>query len=545
MSPEKSKKQATAAPLRPLAGARSGSSTIARFDASAVLLSLLSGILTAFCYPRPGLCFLAWFSLAPLLSALSSGGVVRGFGLAWLAGTAFHGTLLYWIYNTTRFAGLPVWVGILAWVSLATFLGLAWGLIGALGRRFIPDGSPVSPWAWAALWTACAAVTSWWTPRLGVDLLAYTQYRNLSLIQIGSFAGPHALGFLIVLFNAALVEAWAEVRIGGESPASPQENASWGRANFTWALVLIGLVWVYGKAELTRRGWAEVGSEGTARVEILQPNIDQYQKWDDEFSTKIMANFEELLARPRSRPPDLVLWPESAIPWIVQDSDDLGPVSAWSRRLGAAQLVGVVSRDAGGQKNSAYLIGPGGGLVGTYHKRELVPFGEYVPFKWLGRYIKILTFLDGTVAGEPDQEFFETPVGLAAGSICYEAMFPRWARRDAARGARVILNITNDGWYKNTWGPNQHFYANVYRAVENRVTVIRAGNTGISGVIDPWGVVTAKLGLNQRGRLEVDVPLKDNFPRGSFYSRHGDWFGLLCVLAALAMIFAGWRRSEA
>jgi apolipoprotein N-acyltransferase len=107
-----------------------------------------------------------------------------------------------------------------------------------------------------------------------------------------------------------------------------------------------------------------------------------------------------------------------------------------------------------------------------------------------------------------------------------------------------VVNVTNDGWYKDTWGPYQHFGENVYRAVENRVTVLRGGNTGISGVIDPWGVVTAELGLNARGRLDADVPLADPFPRRSFYARHGDWFATLCLLAAAVLLAFGRRRGE-
>jgi len=95
-----------------------------------------------------------------------------------------------------------------------------------------------------------------------------------------------------------------------------------------------------------------------------------------------------------------------------------------------------------------------------------------------------------------------------------------------------LANITNDGWYKETWGPYQHFYVNVFRAIENRVYVLRAANTGISAVIDPWGRVITSLPLNVRGRLDAKIPLKDPFPLRSFYARHGDWFGFLCLILA-------------
>ena len=175
---------------------------------------------------------------------------------------------------------------------------------------------------------------------------------------------------------------------------------------------------------------------------------------------------------------------------------------------------------------------------------ELVPFGEFVPFPWLKAYIGILNQLGGITAGDARQPLLETPLGLASVTVCYEAMFGPWSRLDASRGARVIFNITNDGWYKDTWGPYQHFGSNIYRAIENRATVVRSGNTGISAVIDPWGVVTDRLDLNTRGRLDVDVPKETAFPNGSFYSQHGDWFGLLCSLLTAVLILLRLKRAR-
>ncbi len=275
------------------------------------------------------------------------------------------------------------------------------------------------------------------------------------------------------------------------------------------------------------------------RVEILQPAVDQYQKWDARSARSIRDNFDELLSRPRSRPPALVVWPESSLPYLVEPDRGISEVEDWARKLGAFHIVGAVSRENGLTYNSAFLVPPSGGELVSYHKRELVPFGEFVPMSFLGRFIGILTELGGISAGEAVQPLFKTPLGPSGATICYEAMFPRLFRSDAARGAKIVFNLTNDGWYKDTWGPYQHFQANAFRAVENRVTVVRCANNGISGVIDPWGVVTAKLALNERGRLEAEIPAEDPFPRRSFYARHGDWFGVLCLLAAMFLIAAG------
>jgi apolipoprotein N-acyltransferase len=219
--------------------------------------------------------------------------------------------------------------------------------------------------------------------------------------------------------------------------------------------------------------------------------------------------------------------------------------AVWAMKQHAPHLIGIMALPEGAQgaANAAQLVLPDGKLGGYYQKRELVPFGEYVPFRrfvprWvIDRWLQVLDRFGDMSAGPEEQALLATPFGPTAVTICYEAAFPRWARRDAERGARLLINLTNDGWYKDTWGPSQHFGMNRFRAVENRITEIRAGNTGISGVIDPWGVVAASLPLGARGRLDADVPLTDPFPQRSFYTRHGDWFGTLCLASsALGLI---------
>jgi len=491
--------------------------------------ALACGSLTALALPRPGLCLLAWFSLTPLFALWRrSSGWRQAALLGLAAGFGFHGTALYWIYSTCRFAGLAVFVGVLAWASLAFFMALNWGLIGALGRWAEPKGA-LRPWAWAAVWTAVTFACERWTPRLCIDMLGYTQWRFISLLQVSSLAGPHFLGFVVVAANAVGEGAWDEFQ---------RRKIQW--INPCAILLLIAGSLGYGFAQLARRSAAMSGS--FLRVEILQPVVDQYQKFDALYARRIQDNFAELLSRPRAGAADLVVWPETCLPDWVMARQGIPQVAAWARKLKSFQLVGAVSQDRDASHNSAFLISPEGQVQAAYHKRQLVPFGEFVPFKFLGRFIGILDQMGGLAPGAALQPLFETPLGTAAAGICYEAAFPRLARSDAARGARLVFNLTNDGWYKDTWGPYQHFGVNIYRAIENRVTVVRCGNTGISAVIDPWGVVTAQLALGQRGRLDARVPSSDPFPRRSFYARHGDWFGGLCLMAMAALVLAVFWR---
>lgn len=496
-----------------------------------ILLALFCGALTSLAPPRLGLCLVAWFSLAPLFTLWRRAKDWRqSFLIGWAAGFGYHATSLCWIYSLCRFAGLSAFVGILALGSLALLLALNWGIIGILGRRFAERTGVLRPWAWAIMWTAVTVVCERWTPRFCADLMCYTQWRYTALLQISAWTGPHFLGFLLIAANAAIERAWQESGKGKAQPATA--------CNLALVMALVGGTWAYGVYELARRPVS-----GSAwRVEILQPNVDQYQKFDAQYADSISKNFAELLGRPRSGVPDLIVWPESSLPYWVRVGRDIPEAAVWGRKLGAHQIIGAVSQEGEISRNSAFCITPSGAVSAVYHKRQLVPFGEFVPIPFLGRYIGILNQMGGLTPGEARQPLLATPLGPVAAGICYEALFPRLSRLDAGRGAKIIVNITNDGWYKDTWCPYQHFQINAFRAVENRVTVIRCANTGISGIIDPWGLTTARLDLNARGRLDAEVPQLDMFPGRSFYARHGDWFGILTLFSALGMMLVGLRR---
>ncbi len=481
---------------------------------------LACGSLLALCLPKPGLCFLAWFALAPLLHTIRGAVSIRRSALlGWFFGAGFFATALYWIYSTCRFAGVPVPAALLAWAALAAFSALQWAAATALIRWLVAGTpAPLWPWACAALWAALEFASARWTPRLPADLLAYTQWRHLAWLQGIAWAGPHALSFLIVLANAHLARWFEERRLRPLALPAALCAAWWG----------------YGAWTLAHRAESAKGHT----VVFLQPNIDQYRKWDESSIGTIRKIFDHLLTEAAKEKPALVVWPESALPGWLEEPELFAWAAAWSRRLRAHQLLGAASGTERAQYNAAVLIGPEGRTAGVYYKRQLVPFGEFVPMRaWLQPYIGILSQLGDFDAGEERQAPLSTPLGPVGVSICYEAVFPRLSRVSVELGSRILANLTNDGWYKDTWGPYQHFYTNIFRAIENRAIVLRSGNTGISAVIDPYGVIVAQKALLSAGILKATIHVAD-FSQGSFYSRYGDWFGWVCLmLAALQAAF--------
>ena len=510
--------------------------------------ALLSGTALALCLPKPGLNFLGWFALAPLFSALDEASARRGAALGFLAGIAYHATALNWIYWTCRFAHLSRFVGLVALFALAAFLALSWATIGLFGSWAL-RGLPlwIKPWSWAAAWTAISFLWNRLTPRLAADFLAYSQWRHPALFQMDSVLGPYGLGAIILAVNAGLGILWNQgPRRGGSRWGTPIAAALGPAAIF----LALGACW--GKSQLAHRSrFLEPAPSPTATAVILQPDIDQYHKWDGAYRTENARILSSLVSQAFALKPSLVLWPESSIPFAVDETIghlDL-PHTGRGDRPKADQLVGAVSylQDEDGAEfyNAALLVSPTGSVVGRYHKRRLVPFGEFVPLKFLKRFIGILNTFGDLTPGDRDQPLLKTAAGLVAVTICYEAAFPELARFDAARGARIIANLTNDGWYKDTWGPYQHFGTNVYRAVENRIYVLRSANTGISAAMDPWGLPIARLGLGRRGDISAAIPETDPFPARSFYARHGDWLARLCLLAAAALGIRNFLRSRA
>ena len=351
---------------------------------------------------------------------------------------------------------------------------------------------------WAIVWTAAAVVLERWTPRFPGDLLEYTQWRFLSLLQIASIAGPHGLGFIIAFFNAALAQAWDESQ-GGRVPAASATPC------LALATALAASAGLYGAACFDGRSVPA----HFASVEILQPNIDQYQKWDEAYVQRILGGFDELLARPRAAAPRLIVWPESSLPrWVAEMS--LRRRIWLGRKLKTHQVIGVACGRQGGSKlQLGTLIDPDGAVGGKYHKRDCA-LRQYVPLPWLGAMSA--SSMNGRALRA--RAVLETPVGPAAVSLC-EILFGL-VRFDASRGA-IASSSASPMTAGTRTGPYKIYREHLPRRREPRDRD-RSGNTGISGVIDPWGRVlssSTKRARPPRRRCRSVVSER------SFYSRHG------------------------
>jgi len=253
----------------------------------------------------------------------------------------------------------------------------------------------------------------------------------------------------------------------------------------------------------------------------------------------IKNTYERLALEAAGQGAELIIWPESAIPgWFPNEKK----YNDWIKNLvvksKADHIIGSVTMKKGKDYNAAFLINSEGEIKGEYHKQHLVPFGEYVPFA--GILGKLVPYLGQLGAFQPGQGFVNFSISSTSFSpnICYEAVFPSLVRKSVQAGADVIVNLTNDGWYLNTSAPEQHYGANVFRAVELGRPVVRAANTGISAVIDPWGRELIRSPLLKRGVYMATLPIP-NPSLSTPYLKRGAWFIVLAW--AFVVLYTAWH----
>jgi apolipoprotein N-acyltransferase len=501
-----------------------------RGTAARVLVLAVAGVLGALAFPKTGWAPLAWVWLAPALVS----GLTRPRRAAlldgWLAGTVFYVVLLRWLDHTfLHYSAIPWPLTWLPIAALAAYCGLyVGGLAGAVawlrGRLGPGPALALAP----ALWVVGEWLRGWLMGGFPWGLLGYSQAAQLPVIQIAELGGVYAVSFLIVAVNAALAGLLAL----GPRRAWPGAVA---------ALVLLVGALAFGVHAIAR---ASAAGAGSAEVAVIQPSIEQTIKWDPARHAQILDIYERLTREAARDRPAVVLWPETATTIFLRgDPVLLERLRRLSEKVGTPILVGSIDRRERPREqflNSAFLL-TGQGITAKYDKIHLVPFGEYVPLASLLGFVKgwaefISEFGTGDV-----ETVFPLPGAPFGTVICYEVIFPELFRGFVARGAAFMANITNDAWFGETSGPWQHLGMLPLRAVEHRVAIARAANTGVSAFVEPTGRVGPTLPLLERGILRRRIPLRE---RATLYTRFGDWLVYASAgMGAAGVALALYRRS--
>ena len=336
------------------------------------------------------------------------------------------------------------------------------------------------------------------------NLIGYGLLPEGPLMQLASLLGVYALSLVAVLLFAAPAAIWSARQTSSKSAA----------ALAALMLVALGLGYVWGDSRLA----AAVDTPTGMRLRIVQANVDQAHKWRPENSAEIFADYLDLTKTPGLDDIDLVIWPETAVPFLLADTPEalaaIGEALPSSTSLLAGSARRGAEREPGGQRtgrrifNSLLVIDEGGTVVDAYDKIHLVPFGEYLPFQDFleGHGFMQLTGVRGGFSEGTGPRLLPIPGAPPASPlICYEIIFPDDVTDKKTR-PEWLLNITNDAWFGSSAGPYQHFHQAQVRAVEQGLPVVRAANTGISAVIDGYGRVLAAIGLGERGLIDAPLP---------------------------------------
>ncbi len=487
-------------------------------------------------FPTIDFGWLAWVALTPLVLAIRQARPKNGFIIGFSFGMVHYAGLLYWAVHTmNQYGNIPMAQAILILILLAAYLSLYPGLFTALLTWLRPSPGYlifIAP----LLWISLEMVRDRLFTGFPWDLLGYSQYNHLWLIQAVDMFGVYSLSGLIVFANCVLAMAvlcW--LGLAWQDLVPVRKTAC--RATAVLVVVLVS-VNVYGFRRMRSIDQAAASAD-QARVAVIQGNIDQAQKWDPRFQVLTTVKYRHLSLEPEARSADLIIWPETAAPFYLWDDKVLtGMVLEGIKAADSFFIIGSPSYAAGkGQliyHNSAFMVSPQGESKGRYDKVHLVPFGEYVPLK---RFLPFINKLVAQVGDfRPGRRGSTLPWNhhQAGVLICYESIFPELARALVRNGADLLVNMTNDAWFGRTSAASQHFSMAVFRAVENRRFLARAANTGISGFIDANGRILKSTGLFQEAVVAQPVAL---MTVRSLYNRWGDWpLGILAFgLTALSI----------
>jgi apolipoprotein N-acyltransferase len=498
------------------------------------LLAIVSGALIALSFPSSGLSFLAWIALIPLLIALEETDLRTAFRLGFTCGLVTYAGILYWINVVITYYGhLPWAVSIPLYLILVSWLGLFYGLVALVARAGEQVGIK-SAFSLPVAWVAGDLLRSFLMTGAPWAMLGHTQYRTLPLIQIADICGVFGITLLIVLANVVLYRALRAV--SGAGIPYPVKSA-------LVLLILLVTTLFYG---FDRLNSGDTSKTKPLRIALIQGNIPQDVKWSPTFQDKTIAIYERLTREAAKGGVDLVVWPESAVPFFFQDEPHQSErIKNLARELSTSLLVGSPAHELRNEKrvflNSAFMISPSGEVTGRSDKIHLVPFGEYVPlgqfFPFVGKMVVgIGDFSPGSQAVP-----LQTKHAKIGTLICAEAVFPELGRAYVNNGARILANISNDAWFGRSSAPYQHLSIASFRAVETRTPLVRAANTGVTAIVDQNGYINTMTGLFVEGfRIGEVRPGSGN----SIYLKIGDAAAWLCVLLTFGIVVLTWFKLK-
>lgn len=566
--------------------------------------AFVCGLGLALAFPRASFAPLAWLAPVPWLARLTATTPARGFRSGFLFGLGFFGLLLNWVHDVlTHYTSLPLFLTVPIWLLLVGYLALYpavfGGALAALSRRIGLAALAAAPVLWVGTETVRGIVLGgfpWGS-------VGYARSGGLPLLQAASVGGIALVSLLIAAAWSGLA-TWSLALAPAGSTSGLPRPGSRALALATLALAGVAVSITAGALRLRshpqlgrgelldlprdasgsqteilefpvgpRGGWppesppssgpgagsrqpgvalrpgrggsgqgpeAGAGSENSLVLALVQGGFGG--ELDYAEGRKALSTYFDLSVRAGAHAPSLIVWPESNAPFQpVETPGYLDTLRALSRNTDAVLLLGAVGGDAQrGLTNSAFVIDPEA-PPRRYDKRKLVPYGEFVPFQHLFPFIRHFVGEVGEFVPGKEVGVFALAGRRIGVSICYEMIFPREILSQARGGADLIVNLTNDSWYRRG-GPWQHADFSMVRAVETGLFTARAASSGRTLLLDPYGRTLAAGPLGGAAILLGEIPHRPEDGRPTCFVRWGDWVGIACATlsaAALAFLVVG------
>ncbi len=488
---------------------------------SQIGVAILAGCITALGHAPFSILAATFVGLSAGMVLLHSAMNIRtATWIGWGFGVGYFALTLNWIVE-------PFLVDLArhGWMAPFALIGMAGGLalFWAAASRFtfwVTQNGRFRPTMFAASLGLVEILRAYLFTGFPWGLLAYTAVDTWAAYSASTF-GPHFTSFVMLASVAAAVEFLLVIG---------------GLFGIGAAAIMVSLPFTIGLLV----GPHNTGADHDITLRILQPNAPQHQKWDPDYASVF---FQRQIDMTRADDPvDVVIWPETAIPYLLDFADEILVDVATAAR-GAEVVVGMQRSDGARYYNSLVALNQVGQVSQIYDKAHLVPFGEYIPMgNVLRRFgIRGLADIDGAgfASGQGGQPVSLNAIGSVVPLICYEGIFPNKVAK-AAENAQMMLLITNDAWFGNFAGPQQHLVQAQFRAIETGLPMVRSANTGISAVIDANGTILDQLSLNTQGFIDTKLPAA---AQSTLYRRTGD-LPIVLFLLLITCVSIGRRNKD-
>ncbi len=473
-----------------------------------------------------------WVAFVPLFMALRGASATRAFLLGWCMETLVTWIAFYWLVGTmVRFGYIPLPLSLCFFGMIGLGNGLRLGLYTWWLRC---TAASIGSWWYRLLLPPCAYVMlDYLYPRVFPWDLGVTQWGAFRFIQIADVTGVPGITFLLVMCNTVITAVLPH-------PTRPSRAARVLMSSAFCVLLFAAIGYSAWRLPQIRHAMQQAPA---LRLALIQPNIGIAEKGQRASREEHLRLQVEMSQETLAQQPDLIIWPETMFPYNVPTHITqlpLPPLDAHTHWLIGA-LVYSRQEQRIEQFNSALLVAPDAQILGRYDKQQLLAFGEYIP---LQRYFPFLRHISPTIgeltAGSGG--LVTLPDGTHIGPlVCYEDILPALGRQAVQQGAALLVNLTNNAWFGPTHAPYQHRLLAAFRAIENRVYLVRATNTGLTSIIDPLGREQAPLPTDQRQTLVHSIqPLRLQ----TIYTRFGAWFAQLCSATALLLPLWQWYQRR-